>query len=294
MSKIIVRYCLLLVTLLFPDLVSGQKLIYERDRPYKNHLQVDGLSGRVKKVIEYNYERKGVRDSVLTRDDKLMLRIVNTYNRSGNKVSTDYIRADNSLSSREEYVYVAGGLSMFKYIDGSLSYNTSFYYDQKGRLVSEVLRLAKYKDVVVSKKSYKYDLKGRLSETSRVMISDNESRVTRVSYGEKEVVLNVVNKGKEISSTSFTYDLKSGVLLKETNTFNSSTKKGPMTTVENNSYDAGGHRVSREYADGYGRTPTLEEFLYTFDKTGNWLTRVNLRSGAYSCGMFYKREISYY
>jgi hypothetical protein len=272
-----------------------QAQVYELDRPYHNHLEMQKLKGKVKQVKEYRYKHTGPKKESIGTKGALEMYFVTTYNRNGNKVEYRLFRADHSIARLEEYEYdVKGRLISVKGGDpnskgsGSVA---SYVYDSKGRLMSESNKMRTSGNVIFEK-TYRYDNKNRLIHTEGFFPIGKDRYTTMINYtGDIELVEASHKRPNVTSKTTRYYDVRSKLLLRENHTYSKS--PGAHDTY---SYDNFGNKIMIKHFKGDEKTFDQELFMYDYDKNHNWVNRHSIfhKESSSQSETIATRELSYY
>ncbi|NER12859.1 hypothetical protein GWK08_05370 [Leptobacterium flavescens] len=209
-------------------------------KEYKNHLEKDGLKGKVKSVEEISYKVRKEGDEVIkierkseyaNRTDSFI-----SFNEAGNYTEIKFYNPDQSFIGKYEYTYDdAQNNTRIKWInkDGNVEQEHHFKYDRRGNRTEYKVYYTKDGGPVFFTEFYKYDKKDNLLEVSRTYKEGRKASVEKTyqynKQGDKTEFIDHANK-EESRRYEYSYHSK-GVKRKET-VYDSKGKKKSETNYD--------------------------------------------------------------
>ncbi len=223
------------------------------------------IKGEVKSIDEYRYYYNYDEDSTMGKGN-MESRQVTKYNDKGFVINDAYYGSENYLVSETKQFYNENGLR-----------DTSFSCSGLGELKANIVSF--------------YDRTGLLIKIEHYAVDDSLIYIEEIEYNDNR---------KPIKIESFVGSDKNASVVSEIQ-YNDKNQKVQSSyhdipqdiyTIAKYEYDADGMLIKRLYLDEDENLQDTYEFEYTFDNTGNWITRKEIRNG--KIAFIVEREIEYF
>jgi YD repeat-containing protein len=299
-----------IVLFLQSDIMRSQFLPFYDNKMTNNALQLIGLKGKVKSLVQISY--KAVDNAgVITKGEEGVggLSAGTIYNTNPTVNSAYKMQFDSTGRALEE-IYFHGKIIdvtlKHKFNDalkteeiseyetpGKISCKYTYKYNDKGNKIEEKITNIFYDGKTFDQKlTYKYNALFQLTEVDRFTFKDGKYINDGIGNYTCDSKGNVLTESYLKDKTpcievGYKYDDKGNVL--EHNYFASCGKTIDHQLVYK--YDSHNNVIQKDYFQG-GKLKTSFTYRYEYDKTGNWIKRTDLEDG--KATFVLERVLTYY
>ena len=285
--------------LLYSKIIQSQFLPFYENKNSSNALLMMNLKGKVKSIQQISYKamdnggviQKGEKGSLSDQssvnsdfsmqfDDTARtvkevfynvkdLTINHRYDDTKNIEIVEQSESSGKVFFKNTYKYNDRGKvieeTMTQIFKDNVSFDNKFIlkYDEKGNLIEKSYYSSRYKDE--SKSIYTYDSKGKL--------------ISKADYNEKNILWN-----KE----TYKVDTKGNII--ERNYYKPDCVAIAHTFILK--YDSNNNVIQKEYYQPAGKLSKTYSYKYEYDKTGNWVKRIDFENG--KATFILERQLEYY
>ena len=292
-------------------LLWNSSLLYGQAQ--KTNLEESNLKGKVKRVIETEYELSD--EDEAKKHKEVMGIITQHYNRSGYLKEQKVYDAQGNLGYRTVYKYENNKRDNEKHYNSKNKITERWYavYNDKGKLKA-AMRIfdGKNMEKVIYTYNKEYQLMAEnwylnhaLTEKSEYNYTENNRIVEKILYDDKESVVE-----KEISNYSSTgmlqeeskYTMRDALKAKTICVYN---EKGQIVEERNYDkdnilesrmvfiYDDRGNVKEENWYDSNNQMTMRIMYIYTYDERGNWIEKKEFDNET-KTAILHQRKITYY